>query len=106
MYQRIRISVQSKKVDLRLCVRTAIHCVIAPLGMITKLHTWPVGVFVGIKKDIRSVVFVITASSARSGTGNDWVYYSLAHRYGCNAMIFGLAQVDKLKGDTWFFMVG
>lgn len=56
---RIRISVQSKKVNAQLRFGSDFF---ACLGWMIKIKAWSVRIFIGIEKDVRSIVFIVTTS--------------------------------------------
>lgn len=55
-------------------------------------------IFIGIKQYVPPIIFVVTAPSAQVCKRVQHTN-SLAHLYGTNANIFGLAHFDKSKGE-------
>jgi hypothetical protein len=92
------VSVQAQEVDRDVTVARG-SCLRVRQG-----ESWTICIFIGIKQDICSIVFVVAGSRCKSGF---WSWngsrkaYSRAHLYGSKTSILGRAHVCKLKGDVF-----
>ena len=58
-------------------------------------------ILIGIEQHVNSVVFIITAYCFSMPSSQcSMQSHSLAQRYGCSVKMFGLAHVERSKGET------
>lgn len=78
---RIGVSVQAQEVDLGLRGACRMACIGSLKGAFTvQSQSGTIGILIGVKEDVRSIIFVVTDSLAGIAAWKNWVTYSLAQR--------------------------